>query len=152
MIALTRQRRDWYLKEVFCHLRNSQINFYELLGPDYKVAWPGVPKKFWPKADIWLESNEKIVIVEIDTDSDPVRSLVKYWPFFQEHFQSDVEKEILFLEVCKFGSTVGKGYQELFLFVSGKLEVNFPNRFNSIFKERIQDNSMKTTQWIMSKL
>lgn len=152
MINLVMRSRDWYLKEVVHHLQNSRINSYEILGPDHKVAWQGVPKKYWPKADIWLESRKKIVIVEIDNDSDPVRSLVKYWPFFQEHFQNEGAKDILFLEVCKFGGTVGKGYQELFRFVSEKFEAIYPHRFHSIFKERIQDDSMRTTRWIMTKL
>lgn len=141
--------RDWYLREVIQHLRLSQIGSYVIKGPDFRVQWEERPKNLWPRVDIWLESTEKIVIVEIDNDSDPVRSLIKYWPIFQARFQDEESKEILFLEICKFGSTVGQGYKELFDFVGGRFRELFSNRFHFKFRERIKDDSKNTAQWIM---
>jgi len=144
--------KDWYLKEVIKHPRAVKGISYEIKGPDFKVKWSGVRNNLWPKADIWLESKNNIIIVEIDNNSDPVRSLIKYWPFFQEHFQDDESKEILFLEICEFGSTVGEGYKKLFDFISKKFADLYPNHFDSKFKIRTKDDSKVTAQWIISNL
>ena len=152
---MSKKGRDWYLKEVIGHLKSAFVNklsTYTIEGPDKVLEWTGQPRQYWPKADIWLESPKKIVIVEIDNDSDPRRSLVKYWPFFEEYFSTNNQAIIQFIEVCKFGSTVGRGYGVLFDFMRKQLMNTYSGKLDIIFKERNNDSSHQMAQWIILKI
>ena len=75
----------------------------------YNMEWAGHPRNTWPEADLVFERQERRFIVEYDEDSDPGRSLVKYWPIL--HKESKVPLTII--EVWKRGSTVGHSQVEL---------------------------------------
>jgi hypothetical protein len=146
--------RDWFLKEVLQHLKNSnnsKLDEFNIEGPDKRIKWVNQPPKYWPRADIWFESEERIAIVEIDNDSDPGRSLVKYWPIIDEHFKNPVAKEVIFIEVWKGGTTVSRGYVELFKF----MKIQFTKHYSSLkiqFIDREKENSDQIAKQIISLL
>ena len=152
---MSKKGRDWYLKEVIEHLKSARVNklsSYTIEGHDKVIEWTGQPRQYWSKADIWLESPIKIVIVEIDNDSDPGRSLVKYWPFFEDYFSANKQAIIQFIEICKFGSTVGGGYGVLFDFMREQFMSIYSGKLDILFRERNEESSHQMAQWIISKI
>ena len=90
-------------------------------------------------------------MVEVDNDSDPGRSLVKYWPIIDEHFKTPEAKEIIFIEVWKGGTTIGKGYEELFRFMRSQFLKIYP-KLEIHFIERKKDTSDQIAKHITSLL
>lgn len=93
-----------------------------------KVEWPSeLNTLFWPQADIWI-TNKKLkttFIIEHDEDSDPGRSLVKYWPYLDKHKRQKPEIVVI-IGLWRRGATFGEGYSKLAKFMGEKLEKLYP--------------------------
>ena len=50
----------------------------------FKLQWPGQPYDTWPEADIVIDMPGRRFVINYDEDSDPGRSLAKYWPILNE--------------------------------------------------------------------
>ena len=100
-----------------------------------KIEWSSQPRSLWPEADIVIDTGVRRFIVEYDEDSDPSRSLIKYWPI--------IEREgglLTIIGVWKRGSTVGRGYAELAKWVGTRLREMYP-KFDYKFLERDDEAS-----------
>lgn len=73
-----------------------------------RIEIEGQPGNLWPQADILISMPGRRFIIEYDEDSDPGRSLVKYWPVLDESNHA-----ITIIEVWKGGQTVGRSYATL---------------------------------------
>jgi hypothetical protein len=99
-------------REVFLtNLLSDLISRYpELHIEDHcKIEWAGQPRNIWPEADIVINTPGRRFIVEYDEDSDPGRSLIKYWPVLHESNQA----AFTIIQVWKKGQTVGQGFAKL---------------------------------------
>ena len=146
--------RDQFLRSLLVAfkalVKNKQA--YHIKGPDELIEWPGKPKNIWPKADILVELPHHLIIIEIDEDSDPCRSVIKYWPYLENFFLNPAERRKLTLvEIWKRGGTIGRGYFELAQFIGKKFEKTFKG-FSYISKERHDESPEQIARWIISVL
>ena len=100
-----------------------------------KIEWGGQPRSIWPEADILVHAGGRRFIIEYDEDSDPGRSLVKYWPVMQQG-----KGPLTIIEVWERGSTVGQGYAELAKWMAARLMEMYPT-FDYKFVQRIDETS-----------
>ena len=121
----------------FCHIK----------GPDEPIEWVGQPRNFWPKADVVVELPNMQVIIETDEDSDPCRSIIKYWPYLEEN----VGRKITLIEIWKRGSTIGEGYFKLAQFIGKRFEKTFP-QFCYLLVERHGESPQHVAQWVLTQL
>jgi hypothetical protein len=76
----------------------------------------------WPEADIIIDTAKRRFVIEYDEDSDPSRSLTKYWPIMHQA----KTPHITIIEIWKRGSTIGLGYTELAKWVAARLVESYP--------------------------
>lgn len=93
------------------------------LSDHCKVEWKGQPKSHWPEADIFVDTPTRQFIIEYDDDSDPGRSLIKYWPVLQA---SGDKTPFTIIEVWRRGSTIGGGYAGLAKWIGARLMELYP--------------------------
>ena len=74
-----------------------------------RVEWIGQPKSMWPEADVVIDMPARRFIIECDEDSDPGRSLIKYWPILYHTNKAP----LTIIELWKRGPTIGQGYAAL---------------------------------------
>jgi len=91
------------------------------------------PESFWPKADLFIEKPDRQFIIEYDENSDPGRSLVKYWPCIDSR-----DTPLTIIEIWKSGQTYGFTYGELAKWMGAKLEKLYPG-FHYEFTERVDE-------------
>jgi hypothetical protein len=87
-----------------------------------KIEWMGQPKNMWPEADLLIDTATRRFIVEYDEDSDPSRSLTKYWPIVHQTNQVP----LTVIEVWKRGPTIGRGYAEVTKWMAARLMELYP--------------------------
>jgi hypothetical protein len=87
-----------------------------------KIEWAGQPRNIWPEADIVIYMPRRRFIIEYDEDSDPGRSLIKYWPIL--HDSDPVCLTII--EIWKIGHTIGQGYATLARWMGTRLMKLYP--------------------------
>ncbi|MBN1176233.1 MAG: hypothetical protein JXA51_00990 [Dehalococcoidales bacterium] len=97
------------------------------------------PGNLWPQADILISMPGRRFIIEYDEDSDPGRSLVKYWPVLD-----DSRYAITIIEVWKGGQTVGRGYATLAKWMGTRLMKLYPGTIYE-FIERTDEPSEQIT-------
>lgn len=100
-----------------------------------RIEWSGQPRSLWPEADIVIDTGARRFIVEYDEDSDPSRSLIKYWPIIERGGGF-----LTIIEVWKRGPTIGRGYAELAKWVGARLRGMYP-KFDYKFLERSDEAS-----------
>lgn len=88
----------------------------------YKIEWIGQSKSMWPEADLLIHSPRRRFVVEYDEDSDPSRSLAKYWPIIH---QTD-RVPLTVIEVWKRVPTIGRHYAELAKWMGARLMELYP--------------------------
>ena len=106
-----------------------------------RIEWSGQPRNLWPEADIVIETDERRFIIEYDEDSDPGRSLIKYWPIL--HLAD--KPPISIIEIWKRGPTIGLGYAELAKWMAARLMELYP-WFVYEFIERREESSRCITK------
>lgn len=109
----------------------------------YKMEWAGHPRNAWPEADVVIEMQGHRFIVEYDEDSDPGRSLVKYWPILHQASKAP----LTIIEVWKRGSTVGQSQAELAKWMGTRFEQLHPS-FAYKFIERKDETASTIAQMI----
>jgi len=87
------------------------------------VEWIGQPKNIWPEADIIIDTGQRRFIVEYDENSDPGRSLTKYWPIL--HYASKVP--VTLIQIWKRGRAIGLGYAEVVRWIAARLMELYPD-------------------------
>ena len=92
------------------------------LDDHFKFEWAGQPKTMWPEADLLITMPSRRFVIEYDEDSDPGRSLTKYWPML--HVTS--KPRLTIIEIWKSGLTIGKGYAELAEWMGARLMELYP--------------------------
>ena len=86
-----------------------------------RIEIAGQPGNLWPQADIVINMPGRTFIIEYHEDSDPGRSLVKYWPVLD-----DSNHAITIIEVWKGGRTIGKGFATLAKWMGMRLMQLYP--------------------------
>ncbi|MFC1918985.1 hypothetical protein ACFLWW_03340 [Chloroflexota bacterium] len=117
---MTKQQRETSLTDLLSELlsRYSQWEMYD----HCRIEWVGHPKNLWPQSDIIIDTHTGRFIVEYDEDSDPGRSLIKYWPIIHEN----KGLPLTLIEVWERGHTFGKGYAELAKWVGERIMELYP--------------------------
>jgi len=119
------QKHKEFLGQICAFLKEyAQDKGYQIHS-EYKIPWPEIEETLWRKADIMIEAPTRTFFIEVDIDSDPCYSIVKYWPYLEEVFQKQPDAKITLIEIWKRGGTCGKGYFELAKFIGKKLEEMF---------------------------
>ena len=141
--------RDQFLLSLYNSLEKllRENGFYHIKGPNEPIEWPGQPKNLWPKADVIVDLPDIQVIIETDEDSDPCRSIIKYWPYLEKY----AGRKIMLIEIWKRGSTIGKGFFELAQFIGKKFEKTFPE-FSYLPKERHAESPQQMARWVLTIL
>ena len=130
---MTRQQSELFLRTLVSDLL-AECSHWSI-SDHCKIEWSGRPRNMWPEADILIDTGTRRFIIEYDEDSDPGRSLTKYWPIIHHG-----EIPLTIIEVCKRGSTVGRGYAELAQWMAARLKETYPT-FDYKFVERIEEPS-----------
>lgn len=122
-----RTKKEVFLTELLSVLRSQYPEWN--VRDHCKIAWRSQPEIIWPQADLLIP--ERRVIVECDENSDPGRSLTKYWPLI------DLGRggHLTVIEVWKRGPTFGFGFAEIAKWMGRKLMRLYPS-FRYEFIER----------------
>ena len=132
-LRMTRQQSELFLRTLVSDLL-AECSHWSI-SDHCKIEWSGRPRNMWPEADILIDTGTRRFIIEYDEDSDPGRSLTKYWPIVHH------EKGLLtIIEVWKRGSTVGRGHAELAKWMATRLKEMYPT-FDYELLERIEETS-----------
>lgn len=126
---MSKQRREVFLIALLSKLLPRYPQW--LIKDHTKLEWLGQPRNMWPEADLFLNVSGRKFIVEYDEDSDPGRSVVKYWPILQQ----SGEVPVTIIEVWKRGPTIGQGYATLAKWMGVRLMELYPT-FTYEFIER----------------
>jgi hypothetical protein len=130
---MPRRQRETFLNALVSDMMAESSGW--TISDHLKIEWSGQPRNLWPEADIVIDTGGRRFIVEYDEDSDPGRSIIKYWPIIERSKGS-----LTIIEVWKRGSTIGEGYAELAMWVAAKLETLYPT-FHYCFVERTDETS-----------
>jgi len=136
---VSEQKREIFLTALIAELRSQHSAWH--MDDHYKIEWAGHPRNAWPEADIVIDMQGRRFIVEYDEDSDPGRSLVKYWPIL--HQASKIP--ITIIEVWKRGTTVGHSQAELAKWMGARFEQLHPS-FTYKFIERKEETATAIAQ------
>jgi len=118
----------------------SQLPQYQI---DFErgIEWYNQARSLWPKADLLIEKPDRWFIVEYDEDSDPGRSLTKYWPYID----LPTGVPITVIEIWRGGAAIGCGYAKLAKFIGTKLMERYPS-FRYEFIERTDETAYLIAQ------
>jgi len=104
-----------------------------------RIEIEGQTGNLWPQADILISMPGRRFIIKYDEDSDPGRSLVKYWPVLDESNHA-----ITIIEVWKGGKTVGRGFATLAKWMGTRLMQLYPGTIYE-FIERTDEPAEQIT-------
>jgi len=79
---VSEQKREIFLTALLGELRSQHPVWH--VDDHQKIEWLVHPRNMWPEADVVIDIRGRRFIVEYDEDSDPGRSLVKYWPILHQ--------------------------------------------------------------------
>lgn len=131
---MSKRQRESFLTTLLSDLLSLYPQWH--INDHSKIEWIGQPKNMWPEADLLINVSGRQFIVEYDEDSDPGRSLTKYWPLIHENR----ERPLTIIEVWKRGLTVGRSYAELARWMGMRLMGMYP-RFAYEFVERKDESA-----------
>ena len=147
-VAVARRQRETFLSALISDLMAECSDW--TVSDHLKTEWSGHPRALWPEADIVIDTANRRFIIEYDEDSDPGRSLIKYWPVIEQ-----AKVPLTIVQVWKRGSTIGRGYAELARWIGARLKGMHPT-FGYAFIERNDETSRSMartlTQYIKSSL
>lgn len=126
---MSEQKGEGFLMALLDELRSQRPTWH--VDDHCKIEWADHPRNAWPEADLVIEMQGRRSIVEYDQDSDPGRSLVKYWPIL--HQTSGISLSVI--EIWKRGATVGHGQADLAKWMGTRFEQLHPS-FDYKFIER----------------
>lgn len=136
---MTKQQREVFLMDLLSELLSRYTQWHIL--DHCKIEWINHPKNLWPESDIVIDTSKGRFIVEYDEDSDPGRSLIKYWPIIHENKKS----LLTLIEIWRRGPTIGKGYAELVKWVGERIMELYP-LFIYRFIERTDETAKVVAQ------
>lgn len=139
---MTKRQREVFLTDLLSGLLSNYTQWH--IFDHCKIEWVGHSKNLWPESDIIIETHNGRFIVEYDEDSDPSRSLVKYWPIIHENQKSP----LTLIEIWRRGQTIGKGYAELSKWIGEKLMTLYPI-FIYRFIERTDETAKEITKEVV---
>lgn len=134
-----RQRED-FLRTLISDLAAERPHWN--ISDHRKINWNGQLRNVWPEADILINMGSRLFIIEYDEDSDPGRSLIKYWPIIHQK-----EGLLTIIEVWKRGRTIGTGYAVLAKWMGTRLKETYP-MFEYKFLERDEETSRSIARTI----
>jgi len=139
---VTKQQREVFLTDLLSELLSgySRWEIYD----HRRIEWVGHTKNLWPESDIVIDTHNRRFIVEYDEDSDPGRSLIKYWPIIHENQKS----QLTLIEVWRRGQTIGKGYAELSKWIGERLMTLYP-MFVYRFVERTSETAKEIAREVV---
>ncbi len=79
---MSEPKKETFQAALLTELRSQHPEWH--IEDHSKIAWAGHPRNTWPEADLVFERQGRRFIAECDEDSDPGRSLVKYWPILHK--------------------------------------------------------------------
>lgn len=137
----TDTRGKGFVSELFSEV--SSLLPEDSVDREHLIPWSNKPRSLWPKADLLVAKPERWFIVEYDEDSDPGRSLTKYWPYIA----SSEGAPLTVIEIWRRGPTIGYGFAELAKWMGKQLEELYP-----LFHYEFIDRAHETAQVIAQKI
>jgi hypothetical protein len=134
-------KKEVFLKKLLSDLTSRYPEWQ--IEDHCKIKWEGQPENMWPEADIVVNMPGRRFIVEYDEDSDPSRSLIKYWPILHDSNQGS----LTIIEIWKNGQTAGQGYATLAKWVGTRLMELYPGTIYE-YIERTDES----TEYICEKI
>ena len=131
---MAKRQREIFLTTLFSDLLSHCPQWK--VQDHYRIEWNGQPRNMWPQADIVIDIAERRFIIEYDEDSDPSRSLTKYWPVIHQANK----RSITIIEIWKRGATIGLGYAEVTKWMAARLMELYP-QFAYEFIERREESA-----------
>ena len=117
---MVKRKGETFLTSLITELRYRCPQWH--LDDHVKIEWAGQPRSFWPEADILINMPSRRFVIEYDENSDPGRSLTKYWPIL--HVTGKAPLTII--EIWQRGPTIGRGYAELAEWMGARLRKLYP--------------------------
>lgn len=114
--------------------------------PETRMPWPGQMANVAPIADITAQLVDgRMLVVEIDDQCDPCRSVIKYWPLLDAMASGSFEHPSLhFVEISSPNSTYGAGFQALAQFIGQRFSQLYPGLFEFTYLP-LRDQSAEST-------
>lgn len=113
--------------EIYSVLKKEEHKIFSEVMLEKKIPMPNFNIQFCPTADILININGKKALIEVDDDSDPGRSITKYWPLLHYYKDSELKNyDLIFIEVFRKGSTFGGGYKALAEFIGERFNEYYP--------------------------
>jgi len=131
---VSKQQREVFLRNLLSELLSRYTHWH--IYDHYKVEWIDHPKNLWPESDIIIDIPKGRFIVEYDEDSDPGRSIIKYWPIIHDRKDGNIS----IIEIWKRGPTIGRGYAELAKWIGQRMMELYPG-FTYIFIEKTEETA-----------
>ena len=126
--------------ELFSQLPPYPIDF------EHEIEWNNQPRSLWPKADLLIKKPERWFVIEYDEDSDPGRSLIKYWPYID----SARGTPLTVIGIWESGSTIGLGFAKLARWMGERLmKLHSASLFHYEFIERKDETPQAIAQKIV---
>ena len=138
--------KDVILRTVLADLKSKYPQWQ--IKDHFKIEWMGHPSDTWPEADIVINTPGRRFVINYDEDSDPGRSLTKYWPILHEPF--DIPLTII--QVWKRGIAIGDAFAILAKWMGIRLMKLYPgtiHEFIEITHESVEVIAQKISYMIV---
>lgn len=138
---MSKRQTEIFLTTLLSDLLSQYPQWY--VDGHCKIKWRGQPKKMWPEADLVIDVPARRFIIEYDEDSDPGRTIIKYWPILYQTNQVP----LTIIQIWKRGPKTGQGYATLAKWMGARLMELYPTFiYESI--ERKDETSRKIVKKI----
>ena len=132
---MSKRQREIFLTVLLSDLLSQYPKWH--IDDHCKIEWRGQPRNLWPEADLIIDAPTGRFIVEYDEDSDPCRSLIKYWPLIHQTGRLP----FTLIGIWRRGPTIGRGYAELAKWAGARLMDLYPT-FVYKFVERTDEKAI----------
>lgn len=143
------QKHKEFLGQICAFLKKYVQGKGYQIHSEYKIPWSGIKETLWRKADIMIETSTRTFFIEVDINSDPSYSIVKYWPYLKKVLQRQPGAKITLIEIWKGGDARGRGYYELARFIGKRFEEMFRG-FSYVLIEISDETPETIARWIMN--
>jgi len=138
------KQKEPFLISLISELKSRYPNWR--IEDHFKIEWSSYSQNLWPEADLLIETPGRRFIIEYDEDSDPGRSIIKYWPTIHDRKGDNIS----IIEIWRRGSTIGQGYAELAKWIGQRMMELYPG-FAYMFIERA-DETVKVIAGEIAKI